>query len=119
MDNEEIKKIVEDTYDNAGQEGFITMLGDFYNRRTLSVAIFAWFWGIVFIIGAIYCGVQFFKVENTKYHIMYATLFICFYMSVGLIKVFAWEIMNRNNIKREIKRLELRIAELNQTVKNK
>lgn len=117
--NEEIKKIMEDMQDDSRNEGFMSMLGDFYNRKTLSVAIFAWVWGIVFIIGAIYSVVQFFETENTKYQIMYASLFITFMIFLSIIKVFAWELMSRNNIKREIKRLELRIAELTEIVKSK
>ncbi len=117
--NEEINKIVEDMQDDSRNEGFMSMLGDFYNRKTLTVAIFSWVWGIVFIIGAIYSGVKFFETENTKYQIMYASFFITFMIFLSIIKVFAWELMSRNNIKREIKRLELRIAELTQIVKNK
>ncbi len=117
--NEEIKKIVEDMQDDSRNEGFMSMLGDFYNRKTLSVVIFAWVWGIVFIIGAIYSGVKFFDSGDSKYQIMYASLFITFMIFLSIIKVFAWELMSRNNIKREIKRLELRIAELTAIVKDK
>ena len=116
MNDEQMKKLIEDMQDSSKQEGFMSMLGDFYNRRTMSIAILAWTWGIIFIIGAIYCGVRFFETSNSQSQIMYATLFLCFYMSLGLIKVFAWEVMHRNSIKREIKRLELRIAELSQVV---
>ena len=119
MEDEQIKKIIEDMQGDSGNEGFMTMLGDFYNRKTLTVAIFTWLWGIVFIIGAIYCGIQFFGVENTQDQIMYASLFITFMIFLSIIKVFAYELMSRNNIKREIKRLELRIAELTQIVKDK
>ena len=31
---------------------------------------------------------------------------------VGLMKIFAWQMMPRNSIAREIKRLEIRIVEL-------
>ena len=119
MNEEQIQKIVEDMQDSSEKEGLMSMLGDFYNRKTLSVAIFIWIWGIVFVIGAVYSGIKFFEAENPQNQLMYAALFVCFYLSVGLIKVFAWEIMHRNSIKREIKRLELRIAELTQIVKNK
>jgi|WetSurMetagenome_2_1015567.scaffolds.fasta_scaffold107583_2 hypothetical protein len=117
--NDEIKKIIEDKYDDSKEEGFMSMLSDFYNRKTLSVAIFAWIWGIIFIAGAIYCGVEFFKAQDSKFQIMFASLFITFMIFLSIIKVFAWELMNRNNIKREIKRLELRIAELTQIIKSK
>ncbi|MBN1975306.1 MAG: hypothetical protein JW787_16830 [Sedimentisphaerales bacterium] len=119
MNDEQIKKMMDDSYDNSKEEGLMSMLKDFYDRKTLSVAILVWIWGLVFIAGAIYCGVKFFDEENVQYQIMFAALFICFYLSVGLMKVFAWQMMHRNSIKREIKRLELRIAELTQIVKNK
>jgi hypothetical protein len=50
---------------------------------------------------------------------MYATIFICCCLGIGFIKAFGWVMMQRPRINREIKRLELRIAELNQTIKGK
>ena len=38
---------------------------------------------------------------------------------IGSMKIFAWEMIHRNSIRREIKRLELRIAELSQIVRGK
>ena len=119
MDDEQVKNIIEDVYDNSREDGIMSMLRDFYSRKTLSVAIFVWIWGIIFIGGAIFCGIKFFEVEDTQSQIMYASLFTCLFLSVGFMKVFAWEMMHRNSIKREIKRLELRIAEMNQTIKNR
>jgi hypothetical protein len=43
---------------------------------------------------------------------MYAGLFICFVQLLGLMKIFAWQMIHRNRITREIKRLEIRVAEL-------
>jgi len=50
---------------------------------------------------------------------MYAAGFVCFVHGISLIKIFAWQIIHRNGLRREIKRLEIRIAVLNETVKNK
>ena len=50
---------------------------------------------------------------------MYAALFVVFLLIGYLIKIFGWVWGSKNIISREIKRLELRIAELNETVKNK
>ncbi len=38
---------------------------------------------------------------------------------ISIVKIIAWQMAHRHGIKREIKRLELRIAELNKTVKNR
>ena len=119
MEEQMIKKMMEDMQNDSGQEGFISLLGDFYNKKNASFAIFAWFWGLVFIAIAIYSGVQFFKTENLQYQIMYASIFITFMMFLSMIKIFAWQMIHRNNLKREIKKLELRIAELTEIIKNK
>jgi len=119
MNDEQIKKIIEDTYDDSRENTIWSMAGDFYNRRMLSMVVILWTWAIAFMAVAIFSGVKFFAVEQTKSQIMYAAIFICGCQFIALIKIFAWQLIHRNGIKREIKRLELRIAELNETVKNK
>ncbi len=110
--NDEIRKILDDTYDDSREDSIRTMIGDFYNRRMLSTAIFIWAWGLIFMAGAIYSAVRFFGADEVKNQILYATIFICLLNFVGILKIFAWQIIHRNGIKREIKRLEVRLAEL-------
>ncbi len=57
-------------------------------------------------------AVKFFAADQTKSQIMYAAIFIVACQFAGRMKVFAWQMIHRNNIKREIKRLELSIATL-------
>ena len=87
-------------------------MNDFFNRRMLSNAIFILVWSLIYVAVAVYGGVMFFRVDQTKSQIMYAAIFIVGCQFVALIKIFAWQMIHRNGIKREIKRLELRIAEL-------
>ena len=114
MNDEQIRKIIDgpQDYDDSKEDSLCSMLSDFYSRKMLSTAILVWFWGIVFVAGAVYSAVRFFAADQTKDQIMYAALFICLVHFVGLMKVFAWQMIARNSIKREVKRLELRIAEL-------
>lgn len=119
MDEELIKKMMEDAYDTGREDNIRSMLKDFYSRKMLSTAILVWAWAIIFLGGAVYTGMQFFKADQVKAQIMYAALFIVCVQGISLMKIFAWEAIHRNSIKREIKRLELRIAELSETVKNK
>jgi hypothetical protein len=119
MNDEQIKKMLEDTYDETRENTLRSMLKEFYNRKMLSVVILVWFWAIIFIAGAVYSGVQFFNTDQTQRQIMFAAIFICCWQVVGQMKSFAWLMIHKNSIKREIKRLELRIVELNETVKNK
>ena len=57
--------------------------------------------------------------KQTKHQIMYAVIFGLFVEGIALMKIFAWQMLARNSVKREIKRLELRIAELNEAVKSR
>ncbi len=119
MNDQQIKKMLEDTYDNSRENTLRSMLKEFYNRKMISIVILVWIWAIIFIAGAVYSGIQFFKTDQAMGQIMYAAIFICCFQGVGLIKVFAWQMIHKNSITREIKRLELRIAELSETVKSK
>ena len=105
--------------DDSKEDSLCSMLKDFYSRRMLSVIILVWAYAIVFIALAVLVGVKFFKAELTRSQIMYAVIFICCIQFTTLIKIFAWQMIHRNSIKQEIKKLGLRIAELNETVKNR
>ncbi|MHC4309964.1 MAG: DUF6768 family protein [Planctomycetota bacterium] len=50
---------------------------------------------------------------------MYAAIFVCCIEFCIFSKSKYWQMLYKMNISREIKRLELRIAELNETMKNK
>ncbi len=110
--NDEIRKILDDTYDGAREDSIRTMIGDFYSRRMLSITVLIWFWAIVFFVAAGYTAMKFFETDETQSQIMYASIFVCLVQFIGLMKVLAWQMMARNSVKWEIKRLELRIAEL-------
>ena len=113
MTDEQIRKIIEgQDYETAKENTLRTMLGDFYNRKMLFTATFVWVWGIAVVVGAAYCAVRFFDAEQTRPQIMYAGLFVCCVQFIALTKIFAWQMIHRNGIMREIKRLALRIAEL-------
>jgi len=117
MNEEQIHKIIEDTYDESREISVWSMVGDFYNRRMLSMIIFLWVWALLFLAGAVYSAILFFRNVETQTQIMYAVIFLTCCQFLGLIKIFAWQMIHRNGLKREIKRLELRIAELTETVK--
>ena len=119
MNSEQIPKTLKNTCDESKENTLCSMLKEFYNRQMFTVVAIVWFWAVIFIAGAVYSGTQFFNTDQARGQIMYAAIFICCFQGVGLIKVFAWQMIHRNAIKREIKRLELRITELNETVKNK
>lgn len=121
MDMKNVKKIIDDyeIYESLKEDSLRSMISNFYSRKMLSVVIFVWVWAIIIIAGAVYFGIAFFRAESTKDHIMYATAFLCCIMWVNLVKIWSWQMIHRNNLKREIKRLELRIGELSEALENK
>ena len=69
-------------------------------------------------ISAIYACVKFFDSALAKDQILYATVFLTCVVFISMVKTFAWQMMHRNSIKREIKRLAIRLAELTETVRS-
>jgi len=89
MNDELIRKMVEDTYDNSRENGVLWMAGDFYNKKMWSFAIFVWAWAVVFFAGAAYTGMRFFQTDQTKYQIMYVSIFVLCVEGIALMKIFA------------------------------
>ena len=119
MDDEQIKRIIEDTYDDSKKDSYWTLVKDFYSRRMLWLAILVWAWVLIFLVPTVFSAIMFFMSDQTKYQIMHATIFTCCIACIGFIKVFAQLMLHKVGIRREIKRLEIRIAELTQVVKDK
>lgn len=117
MTDERLRKIIDDPeeYLDTRETTVRSMLGDFYNRRMLTTAVFVWAWGLAVVAAAIFCTVRFLDAEQTRAQIMYAALFVVCVQFLSITKIFAWQIIHRNGILREIKKLELRIVELHRT----
>lgn len=127
MNNEEIRntldqqinRILDDDYDPQLEGQLTSMIKDFYNRKMLSTIIIVWGWGLLCGAGAILSARAFFGTEDVSSQIMYATIFTCSVIFIAILKVFAWQMIHRNAIVRDIKRLELRIVELAKSVAEK
>jgi len=74
----------------------------------------AWLKLLAFLILAIVAAVQFFRADTTRAMIGWASGFIVCTTAMGMMATFFWMQLNRNAITREIKRLELAMAQLGQ-----
>jgi hypothetical protein len=119
MNNETINKIIEDSYDESKEDGLRSMVRDFYSRKLLSSAIAGWVGGLVFTGLAIFGAVELFKTDQIQRQLMYAALFIVGMHGIFMMKIFSWQMVHRLGIKRDIKRLELRVAELSEALNGK
>jgi hypothetical protein len=105
----------DDTQDNTLR----VIYRDFFNRKMTSIVAITLVYSLIFMVLAVFCAVQFFKVEQTREQILYAALFICLLQWLALMKLFALQFILKNSINRSIKRLEIHVAQLDQTLKNK
>jgi uncharacterized protein YqhQ len=119
MNDKDIKKIIEDTYDDSREDTYFSWTRSVFKSCHSWVILLVFVHFFFFLALAIVNGVLFFITSQTKYQIMYAALFVVFILIAYLIKIFGWIMAGRNSIKREVKRLEFRIAELSEAVKEK
>lgn len=118
MNKEQLKRIVEQTpdYDVTKEDSLLSMTCQLYSEKMLPSLLVHGVYSLPFIVGAIFCGIVFFRTDQIQFQIMYATLFACCIQFIVFSKNKYWQMLHRYNINREIKRLELRIAELSETV---
>ncbi|MGI9550595.1 MAG: DUF6768 family protein [Aurantibacter sp.] len=97
-------------YDNLEEQDLFGKLEDIHKGKL------GWLIGLmnvmqlVFLGLLIYCVVQFFKVEATNDLIKWAAGGFCCVLAMAQIKLFVWMQMNKNDILRELKRLELQVS---------
>ncbi len=119
MSEEQIRRILDDTYDESKEETLRQMARDFYSRRMRSTAILVYGWVFAFAALAVYSARQFFRADQTKGQIMFAALFVLGAHGIGLMKILAWGMLHQTSVRRDLKHLELRVSELNEVLKNK
>jgi hypothetical protein len=119
MDEEEIRRIMDGAYDDSKEDTLLSMVGQLYSRKMFPSFIVHFLYSLPFVAGAVFCAIIFFKTDQTQFQIMYAAIFVCCIQFCIFSKAKYWQMLHKNNISREIKRLELRIAELTETVKSK
>jgi uncharacterized membrane protein YciS (DUF1049 family) len=61
-------------------------------------------------------AIQFFHAELVREMIAWATIFLCGFTMIALVKIWFWLELNKNMLTREIKRLELQVATLSRRV---
>lgn len=83
------------------------------NRFLNAMAIVA---TLITMILLVTSGYQFFQAESTRAMIAWASAFVTCAVATGLLKIWFWLELNKNSVTREIKRLELQIANLSRQV---
>ena len=119
MNSRTINEIMGHDPQVSNDEGLRSIVRDFYTRKQLVSVALAWPLAFAAIGLAIYSGIHFFQTDETKWQIVCAALFIVGVHEFGMIRTFVWQMAHRQNLKRDLKRLELRVVELRETLKPK
>ncbi len=99
-------------YDNLDEQNLFEMLGGLLQGKNkwfillLNVVMVTVF-GVL-----VYSVVQFFDTELTNELIKWSLAIVLCSLVVSILKIFIWMQMDKNSIKREIKRIELQISTL-------
>lgn len=95
-----------------GEQSISQMVIDSFRtrHRWLVVLVFLSTTGLFLV--DIFAAYQFFQAESMRAMIAWATGFIFLGMWIAMLKVWYWMELNKNSLAREIKRLELEVANL-------
>lgn len=99
-------------YDELEEQNLIGKIGEVYKGKLGWLAAIMNVVSLLMFITFVYCIVQFFNTENTKELIKWASAGFLSMIAIGMLKLFVWMQMDKNDILREFKRLELQIATL-------
>ena len=99
-------------YDNLEEQNVFQMLGGLFQGKNKWI-MFLMNIIILIVFGfLIYSIVQFFDTEQTNELIRWSLSVITCLLMISMLKMFLWMQMDKNSIKREIKRMELQISTL-------
>lgn len=120
MDKNQMKQIIDQPLDPEHiREGtYFSFFSDFYTRNNRVVIIWVWCTAFFFLALLVVSVILFFQTNNTQYHILYAAIFICSVQVLILTKIVYYLAVIRNRTLRDIKRLELCMAEMNEKLKD-
>lgn len=103
--------------ERAGDEGLWRQVAATFKSRMRFWVILIWIVALVLTAACVWLAVMFFQAETTRDWIMYATGFLLALMMIGHIKLWYYMEMNKNTHTREIKRLELQLAQWREELK--
>lgn len=99
-------------YDNLEEQNVFQMLGGLFQGKNKWIMFLMNIVMLIVFGFLIYSVVQFFDTEQTNEIIRWSLSIITCLLVISMLKMFLWMQMDKNSIKREIKRIELQISTL-------
>lgn len=99
-------------YDELGEQSLIGKFGEVHKGKTGWLASIMVVTHVLIFAVFVFCMVQFFNTEVTNELIKWSSAgFLCM-IFMGMMKLYIWMQMDKNDILRELKRLELQVSAL-------
>jgi len=97
-------------YDELEEQGLLAKLGAVHKGKMGWLVIMMNLVTLAAFVFLIYCGIRFFNSDQTNEIIRWGSgAFLCM-MLMSMMKLYIWLQMDKNDIIRELKRLELQLA---------
>ncbi|MBR9914487.1 MAG: hypothetical protein GYB32_06610 [Algicola sp.] len=115
---EDIDQLIKETlteeeakfYDDLDEQNFLGMLGGLFKGKNVWLTVIMQIINIVAFGFMIYCLIQTFDVENTNDLMLWIGGFFFCFLTMSMLKIYAWMQIHKNALVREIKRLELQVS---------
>jgi hypothetical protein len=99
-----------------GEQSIPQMIIDSFRTRNRWVAVWIFTVGTVFSLLGLVAAYQFFHAESAREMTAWATGFVVCAIVITMVKMGYWMELNKNSLAREIKRLELELANLSRRI---
>jgi hypothetical protein len=110
MSDEIVKKILDEMeQDSAREDSLRRMIASAFEARTRIFTLVGAIIKAVALAAAVWMAVLFFRTEEIRNMILYATIFNTCMLMIATMRLFLWQLLLRQGVMREIKRLELRL----------
>jgi len=91
------------------QPGLFELIGETFKGKQAWMSYYMYFVGIVVFIAGLYSLNQFFATPDIKTSLSWALAITACFFILAIVKVIGWQQIQKAEIMRELKRLEMRI----------
>ncbi|MEQ8364175.1 MAG: hypothetical protein RH948_14980 [Cyclobacteriaceae bacterium] len=106
-------------YDQLEEQNLPQMIGGLFEGKMRWLSIMTVAIMPILFVGAVFCIYYFFQANEIKEMIIWCSSALILWFAVGFLKLYHFMQMDKNSIIREIKRMELQLAMLNNKLSNK
>ena len=113
MSDEIVRRILDEMeHDSAREDSLRRMIASAFEARTRVYTLIVGIIIVAALAAAVWVAILFFQTDEIRNMILYATLFNTCMLVIASVRLFLWQLLLRQGVMREIKRLELRLFEL-------